>query len=57
MVVDWGCLSSVVIVARRGRCESRIATSVIVSFYFYEVSAIMANSFASLPTSTCFSWV
>jgi hypothetical protein len=30
MVVDWGCLSSVVVVARRGRCESRIATSVIV---------------------------
>jgi hypothetical protein len=57
MVVDWGCLSSVAVVARRGRCESRIATSVIVSSYFYEVSTIMANSFASLPTSTCFSWV
>jgi hypothetical protein len=57
MVVDWGCLSSVVIVARRGRYESRIATSVIMSFYFYEVSAIIANPFASLPTSTCFSWV
>jgi hypothetical protein len=57
MVVDWGCHSSVVVVARRGRCESRVATLVIVSFYSYEVSAIMANSFASLPTSTCFSWV
>jgi hypothetical protein len=57
MVVDWGCLSSVVVVARRGRCELRIAILVIMSFYFYEVSAVMANSFASLPTSTCFSCV
>jgi hypothetical protein len=57
MVVDWGCLSSVAVVARRGQYESRITTSVIISFYFYEVSAIMANSFALLPTSTCFSWV
>jgi hypothetical protein len=57
MVVDWGCLSLVAIVARRGQCESRITTSVIMSFYFYEVSIIMANSFASLLTSIYFSWV
>jgi hypothetical protein len=57
MAVDWGYLSLVAIVARRGQCESRIATLGIMSFYFYEVSTIMANSFALLPTSTCLSWV